>query len=183
MLVVQDAIRVRRNLGIAASLERTTTGRRETSGTSHHQTRPSRGPRSRRGRGSRMDATSPHSSGLFKRVLGVAASISVPRCWASSGARASSDNAASLSSNRSRRVSASSPLVRGGAYTDSLHAITMRGCATSTVGSCGRRLAGEKRHSALIEADHSPHLISQASKALPRLKFSSVHICAHAGKR
>ena len=40
IVVVHGAISALRSLGMAASRERTTTGRRETSGSSHHQTSP-----------------------------------------------------------------------------------------------------------------------------------------------
>jgi hypothetical protein len=40
IVVVHGAINARRSLGMAASRERTTTGRREISGTSHHHTSP-----------------------------------------------------------------------------------------------------------------------------------------------
>ena len=43
MVVVHGAIRARRCLGITASRDRTTTGRRPTSGSSHHQTSPRAG--------------------------------------------------------------------------------------------------------------------------------------------
>lgn len=43
ILVVQGATRARRSLGIAASRESTTTGRRAISGSSHHQTSPRAG--------------------------------------------------------------------------------------------------------------------------------------------
>lgn len=43
MVVVQGPISVRRSRGIAASRERTTTGRRPMSGSSHHQTSPRAG--------------------------------------------------------------------------------------------------------------------------------------------
>ena len=51
MVVVHGATSARRSRGIAESLESTTTGRRPISGSSHHQSSPRRGSRSRGGGG------------------------------------------------------------------------------------------------------------------------------------
>ena len=72
IVVVHGATRARRNLGIAASRERTTTGRLPTSGSSHHHTSPRAGrglTMSRQPRGMTPDRPThrPHRAGGHRR--------------------------------------------------------------------------------------------------------------------